>query len=130
MSRNVHTQRQSRKHSETYPFQNNAKNSTSNLRTETQRRHTILAFVDHTIGMRKHTDNHTVRITKTMPRWQSPLAQNAPPFKSENSRLSGLVYGLKHGPNHPYGRRPQAQIGRLNATARKECGQEHAVYRS
>jgi len=65
-----------------------------------------------------------------MPRWQSPLAQNAPPFKSDLSRLSGLVNSLKHGPNHPYGRSPQAQIGGLNATARKEFGQEHAAYRS
>jgi len=53
------------KTSETYLFQKSQKNSTSNLRTDTQRRHTIPALVDYTIGLRKHTDNHTVRITKT-----------------------------------------------------------------
>jgi len=56
----------------------------------------------------KITDNHTVR-PQNMPRWQSPLTQNAHPFKSDNSRLSGQINSLKHGPNHPYERRPQAQ---------------------
>ena len=54
------------------------------------------------------TDNHTVR-QQHMPRWQSPLAQTLICFKSDNSRLNGQINSLKHGPNHPYGWRPQAQ---------------------
>ena len=56
----------------------------------------------------KITDNHTVRQQKhaTLAITTSP---NAHLFKSDNSRLSGQINSLKHGPNHPYGRRPQAQ---------------------
>jgi len=56
----------------------------------------------------KITDIHTVR-QQNMPRWQSSVAHNAHPFKSDNSRLSGQINSLKPGPNHRYGRRPQAQ---------------------
>jgi len=127
---NAHAQRKRAKAPKHYIFLRNTdatqKNGGQRIKTAT---HSHCSFHRQHAKAAKITDNHTVR-QQNMPRWQSPLAQNAPPFKSDTSRLSGLVNSLKHGPNHPYGRRPQAQIGGLNTTARKKFGQEHATYRS